>query len=746
MEINSENLKHLTNEEIFLKLKDIIDVNYTFFNYAGISKDDYYEMVLKEISKSKDEYNNKISYDSYILEKINECAGSIIKKSFGDYEKQYNIINNYVINCFTKPNNCDIAIENLEKLNSFLDMFQLLINSNVLYDLVSKNKLLDQSILKIVKKYKSQIMIGETNGIFSDGVSSIIEKYCIFNNSTSQYEVFEDTNVNYEEDPNCVESVRIYLEEIGKIPLLSQEEEIMLAKRVVLGDKEARDLLISSNLRLVISIAKNYVGRGLDFIDLIQEGNIGLAKAVDKYDVNFGCKFSTYAIWWIRQSIVRAFVDKGRNIRLSSYMHSKLITYRNTVNDLQFKLKRYPTYKEIASEMGISISEVSQLYNLQDDTISMSTYVNVEEDTELGDIIPSYDYNPQDDVMKKIICEYFYQFLDNSNLSLREKQVLKLRYGLLNENFKTLEQIANIYGVSRERIRQVEARAIRKLRRNDDIKKFAIFMDNPSQCLRTIDEIKKSDNKRINSLRKKITIYEYFSDYTVKEINNVLETLSFDELELLDIQFGKGALNSKDNREKIKMLFEFLLPKIRCELEKNNDIYVKVKIKSIYDYCENYEKQDINNVLLELKEEEKKLLRLIYCNDLDNSVFVKITKEQYSYFCELISNIKKSLKNNSKILEFDIITNEDYECALELLNEPKFYSSMSKLNVKEIIVIFFSFGYIGGKCFTVSAIAQFLDTTPEEINDIINKAMSLYKDVIDEEVILNKEKTKKLKK
>jgi len=348
--------------------------------------------------------------------------------------------------------------------------------------------------------------------------------------------------------------------------------------------------------------------------------------------------------------------------------------------------------------------------------------------------------------MKKIICEYFYQFLDNSNLSVREKQVLKLRYGLLNENSKTLEQIANIYGVSRERIRQVEARAIRKLRRNPDIKKFAIFMDNPLQCIQTIDEIKKSDNKRINSLRKKNTIYEYFSDYTVKEIDNVLETLSFDELELLDIQFGKGSLNSKDNREKIKMLFECLIPKIRCQLEKNNDTYIKVKIKSIYDYFKNYEKQDINNVLLELKEEEKNLLRLIYGDDLNNQVLVKLTKEQYDNFHKLISKIKKNLKSNSKIFGFENITNEDYEYALELLNEPKFYSSMSKLNVKEMIVIFFSFGYIGGKCFTVSAIAQFLDTTHEEVNNIINKALSLYKDVIDEEVILNKEKIKKLKK
>lgn len=270
--------------------------------------------------------------------------------------------------------------------------------------------------------------------------------------------------------------VRMYLKEIGKVPLLSSEEEIELAKRIELGDEEAKKKLAEANLRLVVSIAKRYLGRGMQFLDLIQEGNLGLIKAVEKFEYKKGYKFSTYATWWIRQAITRAIADQARTIRIPVHMVETINRLIRVQRQLVQTLGREPSPEEIAKEMDIPVERVREVMKISMDPVSLETPIGEEDDSHLGDFIQDEHVTvPADAATYTLLREQLMEVLDT--LTEREQKVLRLRFGLDDGRPRTLEEVGRDFNVTRERIRQIEAKALRKLRHPSRSRKLKDYLD-----------------------------------------------------------------------------------------------------------------------------------------------------------------------------------------------------------------------------------------------------------------------------
>ena len=295
----------------------------------------------------------------------------------------------------------------------------------------------------------------------------------------SAEEITDDTlveNITLSKDIKINDPVRMYLKEIGRIPLLTSDEEFENARRALEGDEEAKRILAESNLRLVVSIAKRYVGRGMLFLDLIQEGNIGLMKAVDKFDPEKGYKFSTYATWWIRQAITRALADQARTIRVPVHMVETINKMSRVQRQLTLELNREPSEEEIAKKMGVGVDKVREVLKISQEPVSLETPIGEEDDSHLGDFLKDESsLSPEEYTENEILKEEIKEVL--MSLQAREQEVLELRFGLLDGTCHTLEEVGKKFNVTRERIRQIEAKALRKLRHPSRAKKLKDFLE-----------------------------------------------------------------------------------------------------------------------------------------------------------------------------------------------------------------------------------------------------------------------------
>lgn len=280
----------------------------------------------------------------------------------------------------------------------------------------------------------------------------------------------------YGEASTTDDPVKVYLKEIGTVPLLSAEEEIKLAKRINEGDEKAKKRLSEANLRLVVSIAKRYLGRGMHFLDLIQEGNLGLIKAVEKFDYSKGFKFSTYATWWIRQAITRAIADQARTIRIPVHMVETMNKVKRVSGQLLHNNGQEPTPEEVAEELNLPVEKIREIMRAAQDPVSLETPIGEEDDSHLGDFIPDNDaLAPAEEASHVLLKEHLIEVLDT--LTPREKKVLEMRFGIEDGKPRTLEEVGKEFDVTRERIRQIEAKALRKLRHPSRSKRLKDYLD-----------------------------------------------------------------------------------------------------------------------------------------------------------------------------------------------------------------------------------------------------------------------------
>ena len=382
--------------------------------------------------------------------------------------------------------------ENEEAVLNPVEKKQELLNTLLEKAKQSKNKLTYSAVADVLEA--TDLDKNQMDDIYEALMSKDIE--IVSETEPDDFDILLNDDVELTEDPDLImdepqdvdleatlpkgiavdDPVRMYLKEIGKVPLLSADEEIELAKRMEQGDEEAKKRLCEANLRLVVSIAKRYVGRGMLFLDLIQEGNLGLIKAVDKFDYTKGYKFSTYATWWIRQAITRSIADQARTIRIPVHMVETINKLIRVSRQLLQTYGREPSPEEIAEEMGISVDKVREIQKIAQEPVSLETPIGEEEDSHIGDFIPDEDVPaPAEAAAFSMLKEQLVEVLDT--LTEREQKVLKLRFGLDDGRARTLEEVGKEFDVTRERIRQIEAKALRKLRHPSRSKKLKDYLE-----------------------------------------------------------------------------------------------------------------------------------------------------------------------------------------------------------------------------------------------------------------------------
>jgi len=707
MEKNIDEIKNMTQHQLETLLNPFIEKERLKYNYINLPQSIYLSK-LKEIEDTMDFSDGKIDIESM----IKNCSKRYIVDTLEEENQAIKVVSNFIKKNIKPQNKYQDNIISFEKIVNFFHDFNCFPPPNLLIELIDKNDTLNKILQDVVKNNLEILQKYDIDSKFSDDISkNFIELYCLKNN----IEIKKDDDIQEEDYTEFItditntvytdDSVKMYLQEIHK-PILTKEQEKSLALRIRNGDEKAKELFIERNLRLVIKVARKYTGHGISFLDLIQEGNLGLIKAVDKFDVTKGYKFSTYATCWIRQSIQRSLGDKSRNIRLPVHLYEKVKKYELLKKELSLKFNREPTFEELSKKMRVSIDTIYKYERLEHDTISLNMIVG-DEDSELEDFISLSTESIDNQFIEENLKDVIENLLKNSNLTTKEIDILKLRFGIGTNDPKTLEETGKIYGVSRERIRQIQEKALKKIRRSYNVKELAIYMDNPKEAKKNIDryrlkyqqhslqKIKLKDRKESElkmemqektKRKSKDNLYEYFSDYSKTEVSKVISRLDEDELELLHKRYGDNLLepvkNDIDADEK-KVIISNIIPRIQRMLEGK-----KVRRRK--------NNQKPQSTIVEEKTEET-------------------VQPQNS------------------------LNKEDYKQILGIFHNPEFLEMTKKKPLDECLIMSLKLGYFQEKCFSTDAIADFLDVDKEYVINVTKQGLTSYKEklnqMIDEAII-----------
>ena len=696
MEITIDTINKLSIDDIYNILSPFFNKTYKKFSFVNMTEEEYDLIVRKSILESISAYDGSGDYKKYILRRISKNILTKIQEDINDPSKAFNIINGYINQEFSKNIDYDNAINSFNKLESFLELCNFILSTDIIEKLVSENTLIMKLLNAIFEMDRDEIVNGKFDESYSELIVSFIEIYCKKNNiKIKEVELkYEDIGAFASQD-----STSIYLKEIQNYGRYSKEEELEIITKIKNGDIKARNEFLEQNLRLVVSIAKKYQGRNIPLIDLIQEGNIGLMKALDEFDINKGCKFSTYATNWITAFIRRYIADKGRNIRLPVNFYYEISNFMKIKNRLERELGREPNILELARKTGKDKDTILRYFAYLNDTKSLDDKVGEKEDTDFSYFIPSKDESLEKSVIKKDLSTRMSELLKECNLNEREIDVLSSRYGLNGIDVLTLEEIGQKYGVTRERIRQIETRALKKIRNSTYVKKFADFTDDPVNAMNNLMKMREaysfnpysfkkniiSKDEDNNSKGKSKNIYDIFNSkgYSKEEVDEAIKSLTVDEINLLKSRYGdnldKSPTTRMNRNEFVEKFTCGLFPKILLIMKNNRekDIikepknerkkYMKTP-RNIYDIFreQGYSEQELTRAINSLPENEVEMLKSIYGADFTKIPTVTLSKEEKTKLYSVIfTKIRRKIKKNRN----SQIVTQDVENKAEVVND-----------------------------------------------------------------------------
>lgn len=683
---------------------NILEKIYDKYKYLNLSFEEFNNISMIEINNITKKFGSADLYLKYVKECLNNKFDKLVQEKLNNTNESIIILNNYIDIYLKETDKYEKAISYLKKLNLFFATYDFTPNPDLIIQLVSKNTIIKKILSVIVEENITLIKNRKLNGRFDDNIIFFIETYCMLNDIVIPDEEFDVNDFNLS-NSNAVDSVKMYLSEIGRTPLLKSEEEKQLFLKILDGDEKAKKLFVESNLRLVVSVAKRYQNNGLDLLDLIQEGNIGLMKAVERFDITKGYKFSTYATWWINQSIRIAVVSKSRSIRIPTHLSEKIAKYKRVKYYLENKLNREPTRNELAEEMNISVEDIVKLQTLQTDVISFNMHVGEDDETELGDLIVADEPLLEETVNSNLLSEEIVKVFEDLNLTPKEIGVIKMRFGLDNGISMTLEEVGKYYGITRERVRQIEAKTLRKIRKSRHVKRLAAYAQKPDEALKHLkDEVVE---KPIN-LQRKQTIYELFSEYTKEDVDNMLSRLTEEEMRLVYLRFGKDLDNpvlalewSAKDRNAFYRLFRTMKkmlanPRITRTIVKTKQKSNNVKLQTIYDILNKYPKDRIDAVLERLTEEEKRLVHLKFGEDLNKPVsFPELSVKDSNRFYNLLQRLKRMIEDPKYLDKIRPVVKIKYETIYEIFgkySKEEINKVLDNLTEEEMKLIVLRFG------------------------------------------------------
>lgn len=695
MKISISKYKKLQADEQYQLILSIVDKlreKYSFLNY---SKRDYQLLIkdwLSEFNTIKIE-DDEANFIELCMIYLDSCIKKYIRN---EIQKDTGIVfvNNYIDNIIQEKTPYSEVVDAFSKLCSFFEVINYKPTPEVYSHLLNESSNINNILSVIVTKNINAIKNNKTDTIFSNDIAcEFIEIYCMLNdilieNDYELEDISSDDNKILFNDSN--DMVKVYLNEIPK-DILTVEEEKALAYRISNGDQEAIKIMINRNLKLVVSIAKNYLNKGLELLDLIQEGNLGLMKAITRYDVTKGFRFSTYATWWIKQAIMNAIPTIGHNISIPIHMYEDLKKYQRAYVILSEQNNNNPTILEVASYLGISFDKACKLSSIQLDTISTNLNVNEDDDFELGDLLPSDEEPPDDIISKRYLPQYIKKLIIYSNLSEREILVLMFRYGLIDEQTKTLEEISKIFDLSRERIRQIEIKALNKIRQSDLTKQFVDYAGNPDKALEYISSY--DDQKKLRTQKETSSIYDLFKTYSNEQIDLVIATLTLEEQKLILLRTS----------------------------EETDDLTKKSK----YDFALNVFPKMYNKLEIVSK------ASLLATHSISNSKMSNL--DNTKYFLDRL--IYEFTETNEKI---------DVQNIHDLIYIPNSIEILNRLNLRDLIVLSLMIGY-NTQSLSIKEIANFFNIKNDEVIKIIQNILFQYKESINDLIYLNS-KVKKYKK
>ena len=761
--LSKQEIKMLPPEKILEKILPLLENTYQKFAILEINEDEFQILVTKQIIESKTTYQKDIPYLKFITKKLLLIFNKLIKENLA--KQPITIINNYLNKILKEKTFSNKELSLLNHLTNFLEKYDYIPPPDVIIEIIETNTDIEENLEAITTKYKEQITSKNLKKVTTNEIIiSIIEIYCMLNHINLKEENLETSNleeIENEKETESIDSIKLYFKEIGKIPLLTKEEELQLAYEIQKGNVKAKEKFIESNLRLVANIAKKYTNRGLAFMDLIQEGNIGLIKAVEKFDVNKGYRFSTYATWWIKQTITRAIENKARTIRIPSKIYANVGIYKKVETNLRARFNREPTLEEIAKEINLPLEKVKKLKELQNDAISLNQLINEDKDGELEDFIPSKATPPEEIVIENSLQIEIKKLLENCPLTIREREILELRFGF-NDKPLIQKEIAEKFNLSTQRIQQIETQILNKIRKSKNIRAFIEYMEDQTKATTNLEKWEKrtykekrkkiennknlkektnekncqvSKNNQVNKIpRKPKTIYQLFKYYKKEEVDKAISQLDAEGKKMLVLKYGEDLENpisktlTVEEKKYFKRTVHYRIERLllKDDIKKREEEIKKREEEKMNSKNSIQEIKKANEGELESTKEMEKLNIETNQNEQKEKQFLTPKEEKFR------KKENTSVESSSNNINNKEIAKEEYQKILTLIKTPIFNQLRSQFSEKEAVIISLMFGYIDGKYFSKEAIAKFLDIETEEVTKTAKKALLSYKESLNQ--------------